>query len=196
MRLATSRLGETWLYSLTGEENLRLAKTYCAAFSPGWNEAEGVHVDQGKAPDHSGAIQQNLEKSHGFTGCLWMPNHRSVVPAYPAAPLGVRTRTSSPEMLLAYSSAGSEPPVVAALAAWVAPALLAARAEKAVLRIIATESAIFVTLDIVLSPSFVRRRGCDGTPDKIDKLSRYSRRGKTGASLQVTFSSPVSEACR
>ena len=35
----------------------------------------------------------------------------------------------------------------------VAPALLAARAEKAVLRMIAAESAIFVTLDIVLSPS-------------------------------------------
>jgi len=33
--------------------------------------------------------------------------------------------------------------------------------EKAVLRMIAAESAIFVTLDIVLSPSFVRRR-CDG----------------------------------
>ena len=58
----------------------------------------------------------------------------------------------------------------------VAPALLAARAEKAVLGMIATESAIFVTLDIVLSPSFVRRRRCDGTPDKIDKRSRYSRR--------------------
>jgi hypothetical protein len=61
----------------------------------------------------------------------------------------------------------------------VAPALLAARAEKAVLRIIAAESAIFVTLDIVLSPSFVRRRRCDGTPDKIDKWSRYSRSGES-----------------
>jgi hypothetical protein len=81
-------------------------------------------------------------------------------------------------MLLAYSSAGGEPPVVVALAACflVAPALLAARAEKAVLRMIAAESAIFVTLDIVLSPSFVRRRRCDGTPDRIDKRSRYSRR--------------------
>jgi hypothetical protein len=57
----------------------------------------------------------------------------------------------------------------------VAPALAAARAEKAVLRMIAAESAIFVKLDIVLSPSFVRRRRCDGTPDKIDKRSRYSR---------------------
>jgi hypothetical protein len=101
-------------------------------------------------------------------------------------------------MLLAYSSAGGEPLVVGALAACflVAPALLAARAEKAVLRMIAAESAIFVTLDIVLSPSFVRRRRRDGTPDKIDKRSHYSRRGKTGASLQITFSSPVSEACR
>jgi hypothetical protein len=44
---------------------------------------------------------------------------------------------------------------------------------------IAAESAIFVTLDIVLSPSFVRRRRCDGTPDKIDKRSRYSRRGES-----------------
>jgi hypothetical protein len=50
-------------------------------------------------------------------------------------------------MLLAYSSG--------ALTACflVAPALPAARAEKAVLRMIATENAIFVTLDIVLSPS-------------------------------------------
>jgi hypothetical protein len=101
-------------------------------------------------------------------------------------------------MLLAYSSAGGEPPVMVALAACflVAPALLAARAEKAVLRMIATESAIFVTLDIVLSPSFVRRRRCDGTPDKIDKRSRYSRRDKNCASFQITFSSPVNEACR
>jgi hypothetical protein len=78
----------------------------------------------------------------------------------------------------------------------VAPALLAARAEKAVLRMIAAESAIFVTLDIVLAPSFVRRRRCDGTPDKIDKRSRYSQRRETGASLQITFSSPVSEGDR
>jgi hypothetical protein len=69
-------------------------------------------------------------------------------------------------MLLAYSSAGGEPPVMVALAACflVAPALLAARAEKAVLRMIATESAIFVTLDIVLSPSFVRRRPATAHP--------------------------------
>jgi hypothetical protein len=45
--------------------------------------------------------------------------------------------------------------------------LAAVRTEKAVLRMIAAESAIFVTLDIVLSPSFVRRR-C-GTTDEIDK---------------------------
>jgi hypothetical protein len=57
--------------------------------------------------------------------------------------------------------------------------LLAARAEKAVLRMIAAESAIFVTLDIVLSPSFVRRRRCDGTPNKIDKRPRYSQRGES-----------------
>jgi hypothetical protein len=54
--------------------------------------------------------------------------------------------------------------------------LLAARAEKAVLRMIAAESATLVTLDIVVSPSFVRRRRCGGTPDMIDKQSRYSRR--------------------
>jgi hypothetical protein len=91
-------------------------------------------------------------------------------------------------MLLAYSSG--------ALAACflVAPALLAARAEKAVLRMIATENAIFVTLDIVLSPSFVRRPRCDGTPD-IDKRSRYSQRDEIVASFLITFSSPVSEAC-
>jgi hypothetical protein len=84
-------------------------------------------------------------------------------------------------MLLAYSSAGGEPPVVEALAACflVAPAVLAARAEKAVLRIIAAESTIFVTLDIVQSPSFVRRRRCDGPPDKIGKRPRYSRRGES-----------------
>jgi hypothetical protein len=52
---------------------------------------------------------------------------------------------------------------------------------------IAAESAIFVTLDIVLSPSFVRRRRCGGTPEKIDKRSRYSQRGETGASFQITF---------
>jgi hypothetical protein len=39
--------------------------------------------------------------------------------------------------------------------------LAAVRAEKAVLRMIAAESAIFVTLDIVLSPSFVRRSVVD-----------------------------------
>jgi hypothetical protein len=61
---------------------------------------------------------------------------------------------------------------------------------------IAAESAIFVALDIALSPSFVRRRRCDGTPEKIDKRSRYSQRGETGASPQITFSSPVSEACQ
>jgi len=43
--------------------------------------------------------------------------------------------------------------------------LLAARAEKAVLRMIAAESANFVRLEMILSPSFVRRRHCDGTPD-------------------------------
>jgi len=69
-------------------------------------------------------------------------------------------------------------------------------AEKAVLRIIAAESAIFVTLDIVLSPSFVRRLRCDGTPDKIERRPRYSGRRKVGASLLITFSSPVSEAYR
>jgi hypothetical protein len=39
--------------------------------------------------------------------------------------------------------------------------LAAVRAEKAALRMIAAESAIFVTLDIVLSPSFVRRSVVD-----------------------------------
>jgi hypothetical protein len=61
----------------------------------------------------------------------------------------------------------------------VAPALLADRAEKAVPRMIAAESAIFVTLDIVLSPSFVRRPSCDGTSDKVDKRWRYSPRGES-----------------
>ena len=61
----------------------------------------------------------------------------------------------------------------------VAPAVAAVSAEKAVLRMIAAESAILVTLDIVLSPSFVRRRRSDGMPDKIDKPSRYSRRGES-----------------
>jgi hypothetical protein len=37
------------------------------------------------------------------------------------------------------------------------PAFAAVRAEKAVLTMFAAESAIFVTLDIVLFPSFVRR---------------------------------------
>jgi hypothetical protein len=78
----------------------------------------------------------------------------------------------------------------------VAPALAAVRAEKAVLRMIAAESTSFVTLDIVLSPSFVRRRRCDGTPDKIDERSHYSWRDETGAPLQITFSSPISEAYR
>jgi hypothetical protein len=58
----------------------------------------------------------------------------------------------------------------------VAPALAVVRAEKAVLAMIATESAIFITLDIVLSPAFVRRRCCGGILDKIDKRQRYSRR--------------------
>jgi hypothetical protein len=39
----------------------------------------------------------------------------------------------------------------------VAPALAAVSAEKTVLRMIAAESAIFVILDTVLFPSFVRR---------------------------------------
>jgi hypothetical protein len=55
-----------------------------------------------------------------------------------------------------------------------------------VLRMIAAESAIFVTLDIVLSPSFVRRRRCDGTPDKIDKRSRYSPRGENRCNFFIT----------
>jgi hypothetical protein len=74
--------------------------------------------------------------------------------------------------------------------------LAAVSAEKAVLRMIAAQSAIFVRLDIVVSPSFVRRRRCDGPPDKINKRPRYSRRSEVDASLQITFSSPVSEACR
>ena len=61
----------------------------------------------------------------------------------------------------------------------VAPAVAAVRAEKAVLRMIAAASAILVTLDLVLSPSFVRRRRCDGMSDKIDNPSRYSRRGES-----------------
>jgi hypothetical protein len=44
---------------------------------------------------------------------------------------------------------------------------------------IAAASAILVTLDIVLSPSFVRRRRCDGMTNKIDNPSRYSRRGES-----------------
>jgi hypothetical protein len=44
---------------------------------------------------------------------------------------------------------------------------------------IAAESTIFVTLDIVLSPSFVRRRRCGGPLDEIDKRPRYSRRGES-----------------
>jgi hypothetical protein len=47
--------------------------------------------------------------------------------------------------------------------------LAAVSAENAVLRMIAAESTIFVTWDIVLSPSFVCRRRCDGPPDEIDK---------------------------
>jgi hypothetical protein len=74
--------------------------------------------------------------------------------------------------------------------------LAAVRTEKAVLRIIAAESAIFVTLDIVLSPLFVRRRHATTHPIKIDKWSRYSRRGKVSASLQITLPSPISEACQ
>jgi hypothetical protein len=54
--------------------------------------------------------------------------------------------------------------------------LAAVRAEKVVLKMIVAESAIFVILDIVLSPSFVRRRRCDGPLDEIDKRLRYSRR--------------------
>jgi hypothetical protein len=65
------------------------------------------------------------------------------------------------------------------LACSLAAALAAVRAEKAVLRMIAAETAIFVTLDIVLSPSFVRRRRRDGTPHEINNQSRYSCGGKT-----------------
>ena len=65
--------------------------------------------------------------------------------------------------------------------------MLAARAEKAVLRMIAAESANFVRLEMILSPSFVRRRHCDGTPDGIDKRPRYSRVAKIGASLSDNF---------
>ena len=60
-----------------------------------------------------------------------------------------------------------------------APALAVVKAEKAVLRMIAAENAIFVTLDIVLSPSFVRRLRCDGPLDEIDKRPRYSRCGES-----------------
>jgi hypothetical protein len=65
----------------------------------------------------------------------------------------------------------------------VAPALLAARAEKAVLRMIAAESAIFAMLNIVISPSFVLPPTSWRHTDKIDKRSRYSRRNE---SQQVT----------
>jgi hypothetical protein len=64
--------------------------------------------------------------------------------------------------------------------------LLAASAEKAVLRIIAAESANFVTLDMVLSlvcaPQALRRH-----TDMINKGPRYSRWAKIGASLSDNF---------
>jgi hypothetical protein len=63
---------------------------------------------------------------------------------------------------------------------------------------IAAESAIFVTLDIVLSPSFVRRRRCSAaTAHPIRSTNNRVIPGvaKVGASLQITFSSPVSEGC-
>ena len=60
----------------------------------------------------------------------------------------------------------------------VAPALAAVRAEKAVLKMIAVESAILVTLDIVPSPTFCFAAGSATVhPIKIDKRQRYSRRG-------------------
>jgi hypothetical protein len=52
---------------------------------------------------------------------------------------------------------------------------------------IAAESAIFVMLDIILSPSFVGRRRCGGTPDKIDKRSRYSRRDESWNATSDNF---------
>jgi hypothetical protein len=73
--------------------------------------------------------------------------------------------------------------------------LLAARAEKVVLRMSAAESTIFAVLDIIRSPWFVRRRALrDGTPDKIDKCLSYSRAAKAMRSLHIILSSPVSEA--
>jgi hypothetical protein len=65
--------------------------------------------------------------------------------------------------------------------------LAAVRAEKAVLRMIAAESAIFVTFDIFLSPSFVRCRRCGGTPNKIDKRPNYSRVAKVGVRISDNF---------
>jgi len=46
---------------------LRLAKTYCDAPLPAGMKPREYTLDHGKAPDHSGAIQLYLEKTHGFT---------------------------------------------------------------------------------------------------------------------------------
>ena len=51
----------------------------------------------------------------------------------------------------------------------VAPGLLSASAEKAVLRMIAAESANFVTLDMVLS-LVCAPQACDDTPDGIQQM--------------------------
>jgi hypothetical protein len=44
---------------------------YCDAAFPAGMKPREYTLDHGKAPDHSGAIQADLEKTHGFTGCLW-----------------------------------------------------------------------------------------------------------------------------
>lgn len=61
---------------------------------------------------------------------------------------------------------------------------------------IAAESAVFVTLDIVLSPSFVRRRVATAHPIRSTNDRVIPDAAKVSASLQISFSSPVSEGDR
>jgi hypothetical protein len=74
----------------------------------------------------------------------------------------------------------------------VAPALAAARTET-VLRMIAVESAISVTLAMSYLHRLFAAYTATAHPIKIDKWSRYSQGGAVDASLQITSSSPVND---
>jgi hypothetical protein len=73
------------------------------------------------------------------------------------------------------------------------PALATLRAEKAALRMIAAESAIFVILDIVLSPSLVGvcsaqvHRGCEIPDSEVATMEALVKCGVVMVSIALGY---------